>query len=163
MGKHAPVSEDQLTESCVFQRSCQVVIQKPLKNVYKASESVNVGAVDFVRQLEILEIWAKSLQQSRSRLFLVEAEELLYGDALPLCELLPDLLCRLGRASEDRIILESSSPRSLKSFELKVKRCIERGVVIRAEYAQKWLGQERIKCDRKCVWKQQSPKTKNFA
>ena len=43
------------------------------------------AAVDFVNQLEILEILAKSLQQSRNRLLLAEeAEELLYGDELPL-------------------------------------------------------------------------------
>ena len=65
------------------------------------------AAVDFVNQLEILEILAKSLQQSRNRLLLAEAEELLYGDELPQAYF-------VGRASEDRIILESSSPRSLK-------------------------------------------------
>ena len=51
------------------------------KKVYKASESMNVG---FVNQLEILEILAKSLQQSWNRLLLAEAEELLHGEALPL-------------------------------------------------------------------------------
>ena len=76
------------------------------------------AAVDFANQLEILEILAKSLQQSQNRLLLAEAEELLYGDAggdaLPRCEFLPHLGRFVGRASEDRIILESSSPRSLK-------------------------------------------------
>ena len=69
----------------------------------------------------------------------------------------------VGHASEDRIILVSSGPRSLNvryHFELKVKRCIERGVVLRAAYAQIFEGQERIKRDRKCVWKPQSPRTK---
>ena len=65
-------------------------------------------------------------------------------------------------ASEDRIILESTISKSQVSFELKVKlkRCIERGVVLRAAYAKKFEGQERIKRDRKCVWKPQSPQTK---
>ena len=83
-GKTCP-SENQLAESCVFERSCQVVIwQKPLKKVYKASKSMNVGCCRFVNRLEILEILEKSLQQSRNRLLLAEAEELLYGDELPL-------------------------------------------------------------------------------
>ena len=53
------------------------------------------AAVNFVNQLEILEILAKSLQQSWNRLLLAEAEELLYGEALPLCEFLPQLEQRL--------------------------------------------------------------------
>ena len=100
--------------------------------------------------LEILEILAKSL-----RLLLAEAEELLYGDELP-----PAYF--VGRASEDRIILvvKSTISESQVSFELKVKRCIEWGVVLRAAYAQTFEGQERIKRDRKRVRKPQSPQTK---
>ena len=113
------------------------------------------AAVDFVNQLEILEILAKSLQQSRNRLLLVEDEELLYGEALPLAT----STSVVGRASEDRIIqfrvVKSTISKSQLSFELKVKlkRCIERGVVLRSAYAKKFEGQERIKRDRKCVWK----------
>ena len=117
--------------------------------------------VDFVNQLEILEILAKSLQQSRNRRLLAEAEELLYVNALPLCEFLPRLLCRLRerRPNNFRVVRFTISE-SQVSFELKVKRCIERGVVFRAAYAQKFEGQDRIKRDRKCVWKPQSPQTK---
>ena len=119
------------------------------------------AAVDFVNQLEILEILAKSLQQSRNRRLLAEAEELLYGNALSLCEFLPRLLCRLRerRPNNFRVVRFTISE-SQMSFELKVKRCIERGVVLRAAYAQKFEGQDRIKGDRKCVWKPQSPQTK---
>ena len=92
------------------------------------------AAIDFVNQLEILEILAKSLQQSRNRLLLVEDEKLLYGEALPLVT----STLWVGRASEDRIILESTISKSQVSFELKVKlkRCVERGVVLRAAYAK---------------------------
>ena len=68
------------------------------------------AAVDFVNQLEILEILAKSLQQSRNQQFMAEAEELLYGEALPLCEFLPRLLCRPRERRPNN--LESSGPRS---------------------------------------------------
>ena len=119
------------------------------------------AAVDFVNQLEILEILAKSLQQSRNRLPLAEAEELLYGDALPLCEFLPRLLCRpRERRPNSFRVVRSTISESQVSFELKDKRYIERGVVLRAAYAQNFEGQETIKRDRKCVWKPQSPRTK---
>ena len=117
------------------------------------------AAVDFVNQLKILEILAKSLRQSRNRLPL--AEELLYGDALPLCEFLPRLLCRpRERRPNNFRVVRSTISESQVSFLLKVKRYIERGVVLRAAYAQKFEGQERIIRDRKCVWKPQSPRTK---
>ena len=118
-------------------------------------------AVDFVNQLDILEILAKSLQQSRNRLLLAETEELLYGHALPLYEFLPRLLCRpRERRPNNFRVVRSTISESQVSFELKVKRCIERAVFLRAAYVQKFEGQERIKRDRKCVWKPQSPRTK---
>ena len=114
----------------------------------------------FVNQLEILEILAESLQQSRNRLLLAEAEELICGDALPLCEFLPHLLCRpRERRPNNFRVVRSTISESHVSFELKVKRCIKR-VVLRSAYAQKFEGQERIKRDRKCVCKPQSPRTK---
>ena len=116
-------------------------------------------AADFVNQLEILEILAKSLQQRRSRLPLAEAE-LLYGDAIPLCEFLPHLLCRpRERRPNNFRVVRSTISESHVSFELKVKQSIKR-VVLRSAYAQKFEGQERIKRDRKCVCKPQSPRTK---
>ena len=147
MGKHAPVRIN------LQNGTCQVV-QKP------ASETVNVGCCRLYKSVGAgahqswLEILAKSLQQSRNWLLLAEAEELLYGDALPLCEFLPHLLCR------PRQVVRSTISESQVSFELKVKRCIERGVVLRPAYANKFEGQERIKRDRKCVWKPQSLRTK---
>ena len=107
-GKTCP-SENQLAESRVFKWSSQVV-QKPLKRCIKRANLYMYmwAAVDFVNQLQILEILAKSLQQSRNRLLLAEAEELLYGDALPLC----------GHASEDRIILESLASWGVKRNEV---------------------------------------------
>ena len=118
------------------------------------------AAAEFVNQLEILEILAKSLQQSRNRLLQAETEELLYGHALPLYEFLPRLLCRpRERRPNNFRVVRSTISESQVSFELKVKRCIERAV-LRAAYVQKFEGQERIKRDRKCVWKPQSPRTK---
>ena len=79
------------------------------------------AAVDgFVNQLEILEILAKSLQQSRNRLLLAEAEELFYGDVLPLCEFLPHLLCR----PRERRVVRSTISESQVSFELKVTEAV---------------------------------------
>ena len=63
-GKTCP-SENQLAESRV---SCQVV-QIPLKRCIKRANLWMWAAVDFVNQMEILETLAKSLQQSRNRLF----------------------------------------------------------------------------------------------
>ena len=84
----------------------------------------------------MMEILAKSLQQSRNRLLLAEAEELLYDDALP-CEFFPHLLCgpRKRRPNNFRVVRPTISE-SQESFELKVKRCIEREVVLRTAYAQ---------------------------
>ena len=84
------------------------------------------AAVDgFVNQLEILEILAKSLQQSRNRLLLAEAEELLFGDVLPLCEFLPHLLCwpRERRPNNFRVV-RSTISESQVSFELKVTEAV---------------------------------------
>ena len=108
------------------------------------------AAVDFVNQLEILEILAKSLQKSR---LLLAADR----GAFVLCEFLLRLLCRPRerRPNNFRVV----SPRSLK-VGYHIKRCIEQRFVLRAAYAQKFEGQERIKRDRKCVWKPQSPRTK---
>ena len=69
------------------------------------------------------------------------------------------------RASEEPNnfrVVKSKISESQVSFELKVKlkRYVKRGVVLRAAYAKKFEGQERIKRDRKCVWKPQSPQTK---
>ena len=112
------------------------------------------AAVDFVNQLEILEILAKSLQQSR---LLLAADR----GAFVLCEFLPRLLCRpRERRPNNFRVVRSTISESQVSFELMVKRCIEQGVVLRAAYAQTFEGQERIKRDRKCVWKPQSPRTK---
>ena len=84
----------------------------------------------------MMEILAKSLQQSRNRLLLAEAEELLYGDAL-LCEFFPYLLCRPRKRRPNNFsVVRSTISESQKSFELKVKRCIEREVVLRTAYAQ---------------------------
>ena len=111
MGKHA--------ESRVFQRSCQVV-QKHLKRCLKRANLWMWAAVDFVNQLEILEILAKSLQQSRNRLLLAETEELLYGHALPLCEFLPRLLCRpRERRPNNFRVVRSTISESQVSFWVK--------------------------------------------
>ena len=85
----------------------------------------------------MMEILAKSLQQSRNRLLLAEAEELLYGDVL-LCEFFPHLLlCRPRKRRPNNFsVVRSTISESQKSFELKVKRCIEREVVLRTAYAQ---------------------------
>ena len=112
------------------------------------------AAVDFVNQLEILEILAKSLQKSR---LLLAADR----GAFVLCEFLPRLLCRpRERRPNNFRVVRSTVSESRVSFELMVKRCIEQRFVLRAAYTQKFEGQERIKRDRKCVWKPQSPRTK---
>ena len=113
------------------------------------------AAVDFVNQLEILEILAKSLQKSR---ILLAAGR----GAFVLCEFLPRLLCRpRERRPNNFRVVRSTTSESQVSFELKVKRCIEQRFILRAAYTQKFEGQERIKRDRKCVWKpQSSPRTK---
>ena len=70
-----------------------MIIQKPLKKVYKASESMNVGCCRL----------CKSVGDTRNLGEILTAkpesttEELLYGDELPLAYF-------VGRASEDRII-----------------------------------------------------------
>ena len=90
--------------------------------------------------------------QSRNRLLLIlaEAEEFLCDDAIPLCEFLPHLLCRTRERRPNNFrVVRSTISECQVSFELKVKRCIERVVL-----------KERIKRDRKCVWKPQSPRTK---
>ena len=130
------------------------------KKVYKASESVNVGCCRLCKSVEdtgnLGEIFTAKPEST-----LAEAEELLYGDALPLCEFLPRLLCRpRERRPNNFRVVRSTISESQVSFLLKVKRYIERGVVLRAAYAQKFEGQERIIRDRKCVWKPQSPRTK---
>ena len=112
------------------------------------------AAVDFVNQLEILEILAKSLQKSR---LLLAADR----GAFVLCEFLPRLLCRpRERRPNNFRVVRSTVSESRVSFELMVKRCIEQRFVLRAAYTQKFEDQERIKRDRKCVWKPQSPRTK---
>ena len=121
---------------------------------------MNVGCCRLCKSVGELGILAKSLQQSRNRPLLAEAEELLYGDAIPLCEFLPHILCRpRERRPNNFRVVRSTISESKASFELKVKRCIER-VILRVAYAQKFEGQERIIRDRKCVWKPQSPRSK---
>ena len=74
--------------------------------------------------------------------------------------ILSHLLCRPRERRPNNFgVVRSTISESQVSFELKVKRCIER-VVLRAAYAKKIEGQERIKRDRKCVWKPQSPRSK---
>ena len=68
-GKTCP-SEDQLAESRVFQRSCEVVIQKPLKKVHKARESVNVGCCQVYKSVgdtrNLGEIFTAKLESTTS-------------------------------------------------------------------------------------------------
>ena len=76
------------------------------------------AAVDFVNQLEILEILAKSLQ--KSRLLLAAGRR-----AFVLCEFLPRLLCRpRERRPNNFRVVRSTISESQVSFELKVKQCI---------------------------------------
>ena len=128
---------------------------------YKASESVKLGCCRLCKSVgdtgnlgEIFTVKPESTTSGGGRG--------VYGDALPLCYYVN--FCHVyfvGHASEDRIrVIRSTISESQVSFELKVKRCIERGVVLRVAYAQKFEGQERIKRDRKCVWKPRSPRTK---
>ena len=59
-----------------------------------------------------------------------------YGDTL-LCEFFPHLLCRPRKRRPNNFsVVRSTISESQKSFELKVKRCIEREVVLRTAYAQ---------------------------
>ena len=113
------------------------------------------AAVDFVNQLEILEILAKSSQQT-------ESESTTSGESRgAFIRRHTSTLCRpRERRPNNFRVVRSMISESQVSFEIKVKRCIERGVVLRAAYAKTFEGQERIKRDRKCVWKPQSPQTK---
>ena len=71
------------------------------------------------------------------------------------------LLCRpRERRPNNFRVVKSTISESQVSFELKVKRCIALGVVLCAAYDQTFEDQERIKRDRKRVWKPQSPQTK---
>ena len=57
----------------------------------------------------------------------------------------PHLLCRLHERRPNNFrVVKSTISKSQVSFELKVKlkRCIERGVVLRAAYAKKFEVQE---------------------
>ena len=109
MGKHAPA---------------RINLQNRVR--FKGNQRANLlmwAAVDFVNQLDILEILEKSLQQRRNRLLLVETEELLFGEAIPLCEFLPHLLCRpRERRPNNFRVVRSTISESQVSFELKVKR-----------------------------------------
>ena len=118
MGKHVPVRINLQNLAC-FEGHVK----------WSRNQRANLwmwAAVDgFVNQLEILEILAKSLQQSRNRLLLAEAEELLFGDVLPLCEFLPHLLCRpRERRPTNFRVVRSTISESQVSFELKVTEAV---------------------------------------
>ena len=103
---------------------------------YKASESANVSYFRICKSVgddgnlgEIFTAKQESTTSGRSR-------GVLYGDAL-LCEFFPYLLCRPRKRRPNNFsVVRSTISESQKSFELKVKRCIEREVVLRTAYAQ---------------------------
>ena len=86
-----------------------MVIQKPLKKVYKASESMNVGCCRL----------CKSVGDTRNlgEIFTAKPESTTSGrgrGAFIRRRTSTGHIYFVGGASEDRIILESSSPRYLK-------------------------------------------------
>ena len=108
--------------------------------MYKASESVNVGCCRLCKSF--------GDTGNLGEIFTAKPESITSGGGSFILE-------RERRPNNFRVV-RSTISESQVSFELKVKRCIERGVVLRAAYAQKFEGQKRIKRDRKCVWKPQT-------
>ena len=111
----------------VFQRSCQVVIQKPLKRYIKRVNLWLWAAIDFANQLKVQVIsksfTAKGIDCFWSGGSREALQQHTYFHEVNFC-----LVSFVDHSSKDQIILESSSTtisESQASFKLKVKRCIE--------------------------------------
>ena len=94
---------------------------------------------------------------------MAEAEELLYGDVLLLCEFLPHLLCRPRERRRNNFrVVRSTISESQVSFELKVTEAVKSESFSAPHTLKNLKARKESNCkrDRKCVWKPQSAPTK---